>query len=336
MGKRVAIFLHGQKGDIMEASSVLKYKDELWGEDCEITWFIQDENRDIFKHNPYLKLAHFPHGYGIPESDMNTIYAERIAKDKADGKPEWFDLSQVKTHDNKLDITKKHLYEPIIGVFDVGYYPAPHQVPSENREGLEYSLVSKQVFSVPNDYEWHPVLFWDEEERNAIKSFASTWKQNKKTILLETFAGSGQCVFYSAETTKEIMRVCRDVFNDEVTFIFGSHKHVGGENNIGILNSDLFDRNDRSCISAGYLSIRQTALINDYVDLIIGISSGVSVATSAFGLKPTPKIQWCGSRICSTKAIANGEFHLVEAEFKTKENATKEFFSKLEEVLLTI
>ena len=132
------------------------------------------------------------------------------------------------------------------------------------------------------------------------------------------------------------MRICRERFDGDVTFVFGSHKHIGGENNIGFLNSDLFDRDDRSCISAGYLTPRQVALINDYVDLIIGISSGISVTTSAWNLKPTPKLQWAGSRICSTQAIANGPFHLVEAEFKIKENATKEFFSKLEEVLSTI
>ncbi len=331
MSKRVAVFLHGQKGDIMEASGVLKYKDELWGEDCEITWFIQDENRDIFKYNPYLKLAHFPHGYGIPESDIKTIYAARISKDKMEGKPEWFDLSQVKTHDNKLDITKKHLYEPIIGSFDVGYFPAPHQVPSEKREGVEYSNVSKMIFGIHEDWTWHPCLFWSDDERKMIKEFTDSFHKNRRTVMLEVFAGSGQSPYYSVETTRKIMWICREKLG-ECNFVFCSDKHLGGISNCGIDNKELFGNED-GFFSAGLFTPRQVALINDYADLFIGISSGISVATSALGLRGTPKVQWCGSKICSTSTIANGEFHLITTDFKTREVATLEFENKLREVL---
>lgn len=333
MGKKVAILLAGQSGDIMEASSVLKYKDELWGADCEITWFIQDENRDIFKHNRCLQLAQFPHGYGIPESDMKTIYADRIAKDKADGKPDWFDLSLVKTHDNKLDLTKKHLYEPIKD-FDDGYFPAPHQVPAEQRDGVEYSNVSRRVFGVPDHYRWHPVLQWALDEHTMVENLVKQMPERNYTILLETFAGSGQSAFYTVDTTKEIIKTCREILGP-CNFIFGSNKHMGGVNNCGVSHDQFIDDEGFFMDCAG-LTIRQVGLVNEHCDLMIGISSGVSVATSAWGACSTPKIQWCGSKICSTSAIANGPFHLVESDFKTKEVATKEFFDKLREVLQTL
>ena len=330
MGKKVAIFLHGQKGDIMEASSVLKYKDELWGEDCEITWFIQDENRDIFNHNPYLKLAHFPHGYGIPESDLTTIYAERMAKDKEDGKPEWFDLSQVKTHDNKLDLTKKHLYEPIIGSFDVGYYPAPHQMTPEQRHGLEYSLCSKKVFGVPDSYEWHPVLYFSEEEINEVKAFGERIRLRcNKVILIESYCGSGQSIIDN-DMIKKSMELCVDKFG-RCEFLFASHKYLNKQPEFPewlLSRSDVF--------LCGTDTVRQCALLNDIADLFICISSGISVATSAFGLKPTIKIQYCGSIICSTSAISRGDFYLIESDFKQKEAADKEFVNKLIEVLESI
>jgi hypothetical protein len=335
MGKRVAIFLHGQNGDVMEASSVLRYKDELWGEDCEITWFIQDENRDLFKHNPYLKLKQFPHGYGIPESDMNTIYAERIAKDKADGKPEWFDLSLVKTHDNKLDTSKKDLYEPIIGSFDVGYFPAPHQMAPEQRQGLEYSLCSKLVFGVPDYYEWHPVLYWTDGEKLGIElvknRIGDALSDNKKIILIESYCGSGQSII-SEELIKKSMDLCRMKWLKEgCFFVFVSHKYLNSHPEYPDWIENGYDT-----FTTKTLSVREVALFNEIADLMICISSGISVATSAWNLKPTVKIQYCGSKTCSTSAIANGDFHLVESDFKSKEVADKEFISKLETVLETI
>ena len=309
MGKKVAIFLHGQNGDILEASSVLRYKDELWGPDCEITWFIQDENRDLFKFNPYLKLAQFPHGYGIPQSDMDTIYADRIAKDKADGKPEWIDLSLVKTHDNKLDMGKKQIWEPIIGSFDVGYFPAPHQLSPDQRTGIEYSLVSKKVFEVPDHNAWHPVLYWDQEERNNIHALHDLiLSKNNRIVLIETYCGSGQSRM-NDETVKISMRLCHEKWGN-CAFVFVSHKYLNNQPEfptwLTSLDNVYFDTS---------LTVRQVALFNNVAELFICISSGISVATSAWGMEPTAKFQFCGSEICSTKSIANGPFHLFTSDF---------------------
>ncbi|HRG37129.1 MAG TPA: hypothetical protein PK289_01245 [Bacteroidia bacterium] len=330
MGKKVAIFLHGQQGDILEASSVLRFKDELWGEDCEITWFCQEENRDLFKFNPYLKLKQFPHGYGIPQSDMDTIYADRIAKDKADGKPEWFDLSLVKTHDNKLDIEKKHLWEPIIGSFNLGFFPAPHQMSPEQRHGLEYSLCSKKVFGLlERDWcLWHPVLYWSKEEidnAHAIRDLILS--QNKKIVLIETYCGSGQSRM-NDETVKISMRLCQEKWGN-CAFVFVSHKYLNNQPEFPIwLKSQDNVYFDTS------LTVRQVALFNDFADLFICISSGISVATSAWGLEPTPKFQYCGSEICSTKSIANGPFHLVTSDFIAEPEPI--FERELKQFLITL
>ena len=313
---KLGIFVPGQVGDLAQVMGIIKYTELLWPQ-YKIIFFTNMPNADLLRYAPIDEVRPWPwagNGLNSGEPDHFPFLCNTLNNTLS------LELSKTRKDTNDIDL---------------GFFPATHQVPSEKREGVEYSNVSKMVFRIPNDWGWHPCLSWSEEEKLAIKQFIDTLPKNRKTFLLETFAGSGQSPFYTVETTKKIMQTCRDKFG-ECNFIFGSHKHIGGENNIGLLNADLFDRDDRSCVNAGQFTPRQVALINDYVDLIIGISSGISVVTSAYGLKPTPKLQWCGSRICSTQAIAVGPFYLVEAEFKTKEVATKEFFNKLNEVLETI
>lgn len=335
MGKKIGFFAFGQVGDVAACSSVLKYKEQLWP-DSDIVWFINEPNSDLLKHQD-IEIRPWLHGWEIPESDLNTIYAERIKSDKEAGRPNWENWAVLRNSENKLNQDLKHLFESTKDLSD-GYFPLPHMLPVERRFELEYSNVSKRIFGVPSDWDWHPNLDWSEEECTMIYSFMSSIPKAStmtRTIMMEVFAGSGQSPFYTVETTKEIMRICRDKFGDNVRFIICSHKHIGGENNCGLDCKELF-KDEQDVFYAGHFTPRQVALINDYADLFVGISSGISVTTSAWGLKPTPKLIWCGSRICSTQAISNGPYHLVEAEFKTKEVATKEFIEKLKTVLETI
>jgi hypothetical protein len=115
--------------------------------------------------------------------------------------------------------------------------------------------------------------------------------------MLETDYNSSQSG-WNDELTVETMRICRQEWG-ECNFIFASNRD----------NTRFFD--DKGVVSARNFTIRQVALINDYANLFIGVSSGVSVATSAWGLKPTPKIQYCNSLICSTASLSNGDFELV-------------------------
>lgn len=307
---KIGIFLFGQAGDIMEAMSVLKYIDDLWP-DKDIIWFANFPNADILKYSNVSEVRMWPWaGNGLPL-----------------GTPDFYPL--LCNSDNRLNKELASKYELTKDLED-GYFPAPHMVAPDKRKGIEYSNVSKQIFGVPPDWEWHPLLVWSAKERIMIKELIDKLPVNRKNILLETFAGSGQSPYWTSETTKKIMQICREKLGP-CNFIFGSHKHLGGENNCGISNEQFFD--DAGCISCSNLTVRQVGLINNYCDLMIGLSSGVSVATSAWGLKPTPKIQWCGSRICSTAAIANGRFELVTTDLKTREVATTEFENKLIEIL---
>lgn len=310
---KIGIFLFGQAGDLMEAMSVLRYTDVLFP-DKEIIWYANFPNADCLKYSNISEVrAWLWSGNGLPV-----------------GCHDYYPL--LCDSNNRLNKELASQYEGTKDLED-GYFPAPHMISAEKRDGVEYSNVSKQIFGVPMDWEWHPFLNWSEEEKEMVKNIITPLSPNKKTILLETFAGSGQSPYWTGETTKRVMQICKEKLG-ACNFVFGSNKHLGGQDNCGIPNEQFFD--DSTCLSCANLTVRQVALVNNYSDLVVGISSGVSVASSAWGLKPTPKIQWCGSKICSTSAIANGKFELVTTDFKTKEVATLEFENKLREVLDTI
>lgn len=313
--QRVGIFCFGQVGDTAQVMSVLGYVDTFF-KGKEIVWYINFPNADLLRFAPINEVRPWPWAGNGLEAGEPDHFPYLCLPDNT------LNLELAKTRKDTADLTE-------------GYFPATHQVPSEKREGVEYGLVSKMVFKGTDEQIWRPYLNWSVEEEDAIRKFSESFNPNYKTILLETFAGSGQSPHYDVETTKEIMKVCMEKFNGSVNFVFGSHKHIGGISNCGIPNEDLFSEH-LDCYFAHHFTPRQIALLSNHVDLIIGISSGISVVTSAWNIRSVPKIQWCGSRICSTQAISNGPFYLVEAEFKTKEVTTREFFNKLREVLETI
>jgi hypothetical protein len=289
--KVIGVMCHGQRGDILTCASVLHYRKELWGEDCRIIWFIADENRDLLKYQD-IELRTFPRGFGYPE-----MVAEENAKLIAEGKePIWRDWSTLVDENNHLK-PEGPRYDNMLAGITHGYFPAPHQTSVERRHGINYTEISKTVFGVPMDWEWHPVLAWSEEEQEQVKEFMSTLN-NPRTIAIENFCGSGQS-FWDDALTRTTMRLCREHWG-ACNFVFVSHPD----------NSRFFD--DSEIVSASHLSVRQCGLLKNYIDLFVGISSGVSVATSAWGLKNTvPTIQFCGSEVCSTKGINNGPYYGV-------------------------
>ena len=210
-----------------------------------------------------------------------------------------------------------------------GYFPTPWMVAPDKHNGIEYPNISKMVFGVPNDWEWHPFLSWCNGEKEMIKEFISKLPPNRKNVMLETFCGSGQSSFWNEDTTRKVMQLCRQKLG-ACNFIFVSHKHKGGPDNCGISNSLFFD--DEGCVSCEQFTVRQAALINEFCDLMICMSSGLSVSTSAWGLKPVPKLQYCGSQKCSTVALANGRIELVTTDGKDKKSADAEFEKKLMEM----
>lgn len=318
MSRHIGIACSGQAGDIITSLAVLYHKDALWGPEAEITWLADERYYDIFKHNPYLKVKQFPHGWQISEHDKQTIYAERIAKDAAEGKPGWEDLSQAMNVDNTLIKENKHNF-PSIAMFDEVYFPAPWMLSPEKRHGINYPNVSKKVFGVPMDAEWRPVLFWSDEERNMMLDFM-TELPPEKDILIETYCGSGQSKI-THEMIEKTMATCKEQWGN-CNFVFLSHKYLNGLEEFPAFEG-------YNVAHASKFTVRQCALLANVASLLISVSSGVTCALSAHGLEKFPAIQFCGSAICGTKELWSGEMIQVFSDDKSPVEAEKEYFEQL-------
>lgn len=276
---KIGIFLPGQNGDVMTAMSVLKYKDILWP-NKEIIWFCNYPCADVFKYGTVSEVRHYPYP---GDGHFNIDFAS----------------NGMKTENNKLNLQMKDQFDNTKDLED-GFFPAPWMFDPESsgRKNVHYANIAKKLFNVNPALEWHPVLYFSDEERELIKDFCSKFPF-KKTIMLETVNGSGHSN-WNDNLTLLSMKKCRDKFGD-CNFIFASNS-----DNSKFMNEGVF-----SCAN---FTIRQTALLNNYSDLFIGVSSGISVATSCWGNKPTPKIQYCGGMVCSTVPLANGPISLIECE----------------------
>ena len=236
---------------------------------------------DALKYSSVSEVRHYPYpGDGGPSVD--------------------FCSNGMKTNNGKLNQNLKHDFELTKDLED-GFFPAPWMFDPENpiRKETNYAEISKKVFGINSSYEWHPVLNFSNEEKEMAREFCLKLP-HKKTIMLEANSGSGHSAWHDG-MTRNTMRICREKLG-KCNFIFASH----GD------SSRFFD--DDGTVSCGHFTVRQTALINNYSDLFVGVSSGISVATSCWGNKPTPKIQYCGSIVCSTVPLANGPIELISCE----------------------
>jgi hypothetical protein len=306
---KIGIFLPGQHGDIMSAMSVLKYKDVLWP-DKDIVWFCAMPKAEVLKYGP-IEVRHWPEGWGLPE---RCAVDGPLAVSK--GEPMWYDFSVLKTENNRLHQQLKHNFESTKDL-DEGYFPAPWMLSVQARHGIDYPNISRKIFGADPSWEWHPFLSFSDEEREMAKEFCAKLPYSK-TIMMETFMGSGQASWNDTMTATTI-RMCRERLGS-CNFIFASHTD----------NSKFMD--DPGVVSCSHFSVRQTALVNNYADLFVGVGSGISVATSCWGNKQTPKIQYTGSFIGSTKSLANGPFELIETD-PPAANSEQKFYIKLNEML---
>lgn len=302
---KVGIFVAGQAGDLMTCMSVLKYRDKIFP-GKELIWYVNMPNADCLRYAPISEVRPWPWaGNGLPENC-----------------PDYFPL--LCNEHNRLNVELAKQYPGTADLED-GYFPAPHQLSVEKRHGIDYPNVSKKVFGVPSDWEWHPYLSFAPHEYNGTKDFIDQFGVSRK-IFIETFAGSGQSIL-DQEMVMQILNVCRNQW-PECVFIFGSHKFLRQKEEFpeGLFSAiDVFSVND--------LTVRQCAIVAHWSDLMISVSSGITVASSAWGIDQPPTLQFCGSEICSTKALANGPFTLVTADGRTPENAKEEFFAQLSTLL---
>lgn len=266
---KIGIFLPGGNGDIMTAMSVLKYKDVLWP-GKQIVWFCSPVESDCLKFAP-VEIALW--------EDFTKLIVNN-------GK----DLGQYLEVKSQFTSVKD---------LEKEYFPAPWMYEPNDpiRDGVHYPLISKTVFGVDPSLEWHPQLYFSDEEREKAKDFCLSLP-HKKTVMLETDYRSGQSLWNDG-MTKITMRMCREKLGS-CNFIFSSEKD----------NSRFVD--DHGVVSGKDFTVRQSALLNNYSDLFIGVSSGISVSTSCWNNKPTPKIQSTNTYTCSTVGIANGPIDLIE------------------------
>lgn len=319
MSRTIGIFLHGQQGDIMSAMSVLKYREQLW-QDAKIVWYADKNNFDLFKFQD-IEVREFPRGFGYPD-----MVIEENKKLISEGKePVWVDWQPVVDENNHMNLAMKWQW-PSLNDIDFGYFPAPHQMHYTKRHGIDYPNCSKKVFQVPAEWEWHPVLSWSEEEREAVERFLNQVAY-RKLIFFETFAGSDQSKL-TQEMVEDSVRMCQQMWPN-CAIIFSSHKFLRLQENFP---DGWFEQ--EGILSAAELTVRQCGLLNNYVDLIISVSSGTTVACSAWHNKTTPVLQLCGSFICSTKSLANDRhFELVTTDHKTYDEWSKEFYDTLSTML---
>lgn len=294
---KIGIFCPGQIGDMATAMSVLKYRKELWG-DKEIIWYCNYPNADLLRYAPISEVRPWPWaGNGLPE-----------------GCPDFYPL--LCDQDNKLNYELSKQFD-LTRDLSAGYFPAPYMMSPEKRHGIDYPNCSRKVFGIGMDREWHPVLSWSKDEEIP---FPANW--SRKTIMIETFCGSGQSKWDDLMTVKT-MEICREAWGS-CHFYFPSHK-----------NTEQF-KDFEGYISLAKYTPREVATFINRCDLFVGISSGISVVTSAWGLKPVPKIQYCGSYTCSTVALSTGEISLITSDDKPLEQSKNEYYTKLKEVISRI
>jgi len=290
MTGKIGVFLPGLHGDIMQAMSVLKYKDILWP-DKGVVWFCNDDFNDVLKYNDAIsEIRNWPHGWGLLQR------CEEENRKLKPGEPLWADMRRLKDANNHLRQDLKHELE-LTKDLEQGYFPAPWMVETiEQRSGVDYPNFSRRVFGANFAWEWHPYLGFSDEEREAVKEFCSRLP-HKKTIAIETDTSSLLSPL-DDNLIRETMAMCRQKLG-KCNFIFVCVSD----------NSKFFD--DPGVVSCSQFTVRQTALVNNYSDLFIGVSSGISQAVNCWGNKPTPKLQYCGSFTGSSVSIANGPIELV-------------------------
>lgn len=298
---KIGIFCPGQAGDTGVVTSVLKYRNIVFP-GKEIVWFINYPNADLLKFAPISEIRMWPWaGNGLPI-----------------GTPDFYPL--LCDENNRLNKKAAKQYELTKDLED-GWFPTPWMLPVKKRHGLQYSECSKKVFGIPDHFEWHPMLHFSFEEYRSVWAFTNKIGGVKK-VFIESFAGSGQSLI-DEEMIRRSMDICSEQWPG-CKFVFGSHKFLKTQE---AFPDNFFD--NENVFSSAEFTVRQCALIAAECDLMISVSSGITVATSCWHNKAIPIIQFAGSKICSTQIIANGRFELITADDKPFENAKMEFYLKL-------
>lgn len=285
MGK-IGIFVSEHHGDMALCSCVLKYKDILWP-GKEIVWYCSLSP----ERASYLDLL--KHNDAISEiRDWPDVFFKEIS---ANGK---LLLDKAAAFDSMKDL-------------ECGYFPAPWAVlPNNALNNMHYANIPRFVYGADPSWEWHPYLGFSEEEKEEAREFRAKLPHTK-TIMLETQLRSAGNFILDDEIIADIIKAARAKFG-QCNFIFASK----------VDHSKFFD--DAGVVSCSHVGIRQAALIHNHCDLFVGVCSGITQAASAWGNKPVPRVEMCGTPITSS-VIANGPVRSVICDNWTREQMKERF-----------
>lgn len=265
---KIGIFVPEHHGDMALCTCILKYKDIMWpGKD--IVWYTNlSSGRDT-----YTDMLKF-----------NDAIAEIRDWPKED-------FRTLKYPNGQLRLERRGDFENMKDLHN-GYFPAPWaMLPHNDLNSVHYAEIPRRVYGADPSLEWHPYLGFSDEEREMSKDFVSNLPHTK-TVMLETQLRSAGNYIIADDIITEIMRLCRAKFG-KCNFIFASL----------VDHSKHFD--DAGVVSCPHFTVRQAGLLHNYCDLFIGVCSGITMAASAWGNKPVPRVELCGSTIKSS-VIANG------------------------------
>jgi hypothetical protein len=281
------------------ATCVLKYKDVLWP-DKDIVWFMNLAGHkatylDMLKFNDAIsEIRDWP--------KFKTMEDFRACIDP----------------NGQLVLNRRSDFEEMKDLSN-GYFSVPWAVlPNNALNAVNYANISRMVCGADPSWPWHPYLGYSEEEREMSKEIFSKLPHNK-TVILETELRSAGMFRLREDIIKSLMSMCRNKFG-KCNFIFASK----------IDHLPFVD--DPGVISISDLTPRQTGLIHDYCDLSIGVCSGLTQIWSAWGRKPVPRLELCGSMIQSN-VVANGPVYSVICDNMSVDMMKVGLEQRLQEVL---
>jgi hypothetical protein len=301
---KIGIFAPSQVGDVITATSVLKYRDEIWP-DKDIVWFCNEGNADALKFSSVAEVR--------PYTAENYI-ALKVNSGVGQGM-------------NRLDIQRAKGI-PSVADLEVGYFPLPWMLEHVNqRDGILYPQISQRIFGCDVSRPWRPCLSFSNDERGMVAEMMSALP-NQKTIMFE----NSPCDYsaWNDGMTRMVMSMARAKWGN-VNFFFAS-----GGSRSGNDMSRFFD--DAGCISGSNLTARQAALVNDHCHLFVGVAGALTFASSCWGAKPVPKLIYTGCVQFGAHYVANGKIEVVttESHRHNQQAAEADFKNRLEILLAEI
>lgn len=141
-------------------------------------------------------------------------------------------------------------------------------------------LVRSSIFSAfqqPITVPVEPVLVLDESEKNKVEEFVkkNDFKRTDFIVLFESAPQSGQL----AMDTKQALHLAKRIINEDpsIRFILSSATPLSNENH--------------SIIDGSVLTLRETAFLTHYCNLLIGCSSGITWSSTSNAAKKIPSMQ---------------------------------------------